>query len=284
MKRFFPTSDHTGTDPALRVERYLEAPRHTRDQGGMQRLYHDHQPRIREKREECVSGELKRGRICSPRSTSPRDRRRSHYPNRPNRHQFSWRTLTSPVLYSSNRAGPIPHPSRDIRKRVLLVETAVSTAAGLLSFCNFVVAHNTDLFQPPSRSRYGYRASLPKVKLSSGRRQSERIIHIERSSWRGLLRIISRPGRNSFGKKNSGAAGNQSLTAAGRAYGFPHTSSHHLIIGTPCPPRTTVQQSRHLRLSALSERPEASVLNIPPTRGGHAAVPARSPRAIITVR
>jgi len=118
MKRFFPTSDHTGTDPALRVERYLEAPRHTRDQGGMPRLYHDHQPRIREKREECFSGELKRGRICSPRSTSPRDRRRSHYRNRPNRHQFSWRTLTSPVLYSSNRAGPIPHPSGDIRKRV----------------------------------------------------------------------------------------------------------------------------------------------------------------------
>lgn len=89
-------------------------------------------------------------------------------------------------------------------KRVVLVEDRpVSTAAGLLSFCNFVVAHNTDLFQLAIALKVPVIGILTKgemIQWSPG--QSDRIIHIERSilAWPSSA-IISQTAKKFLRKK-----------------------------------------------------------------------------------
>ena len=72
------------------------------------------------------------------------------------------------------------------KKIMLLEDRPVSTAAGLLSFCSFVIAHNTDLFQLAIALKIPVIGILTKndmIQWSPG--ASERIAHLERSilSW-----------------------------------------------------------------------------------------------------
>lgn len=72
------------------------------------------------------------------------------------------------------------------KKIVLMEDRPVSAAAGLLSFCSFVVAHNTDLFQLAIALKIPVIGILTKndmIQWSPG--ASERIAHLERSalSW-----------------------------------------------------------------------------------------------------
>jgi ADP-heptose:LPS heptosyltransferase len=84
-------------------------------------------------------------------------------------------------------------------KKVLPVEDRpVSTAAGLMSFCSFVVAHNTDLLQLAIALKIPVLGILNKndmIQWSPG--ESDRIVHIERSdlSWPSAA-IIGQTAKN----------------------------------------------------------------------------------------
>ena len=84
-------------------------------------------------------------------------------------------------------------------KKIMLIEDRpVSTVAGLMSFCSFVVTHNTDLFQLAVALKIPVMSFLTKkemVQWSPG--ESERIIHIERSAmaWPSSA-IISQTAKN----------------------------------------------------------------------------------------
>lgn len=89
-------------------------------------------------------------------------------------------------------------------KRILLVEDRpVSTVAGLLSFCTFVVAHNTDLFQLSVALKIPVIGILTKNDmLQWSPAPSERIIHLERSniSWPSAA-LISQEAKKLFRQK-----------------------------------------------------------------------------------
>ncbi len=91
-------------------------------------------------------------------------------------------------------------------KRVMPVEDRpVSTAAGLMSWCDFVVAHNTDLFQLSLALKVPVIGILGKndmIQWSPG--ESERVVHLERStlSWPSAA-IITQAAKNLLRQKKS---------------------------------------------------------------------------------
>jgi ADP-heptose:LPS heptosyltransferase len=95
--------------------------------------------------------------------------------------------LTVIVFFEPGKRAIAGSLKQTFGKRVLLAEDRpVSTAAGLLSFCSFVVAHNTDLFQLSIALKIPVVGILTRndmVQWSPG--ASERVVHLERSalSW-----------------------------------------------------------------------------------------------------